>query len=262
MISVVIPITNRLNLFKRSLPTLLKQNYPIDKWELVVVDRGSTDGLVEYLKSLDGLLHMTYLKIDVAKSPVPVFGEGVGVVNPSLAWNIGIRKAVGDKIMLTSPEVIHWTNTLEQGEKNCCNNRIVIALVLDQTTPETDISFIDNNTGLGCLVSSGWRQHDAGLYFIGVVPKVLFEWMHGIDEEYMRGLSWEDTDTGRRMIAAGGKLVHADDMIGLHQWHERVDIYGDGGSINQKRFYGGFNVVANHDHQWGDFGCIIEEWRF
>ncbi len=50
-ISIIIVNFNGLNLLKNCLPSVCKQTYPQDKYEIIVVDNNSTDGSVNYIKA-------------------------------------------------------------------------------------------------------------------------------------------------------------------------------------------------------------------
>lgn len=264
MISIVIPILNRLDLLRRAFPSIYTQDYPRENYEVIFVDYGSTDGLKEYLQSLSGVLNLTYLRIDDSKAKIPVYHGPTGTCNPALAWNVGIRRARGDLLMLTSPEVIHVTETLKQAVEFGREGRVVRARVVD-VPPWTQLLMDELHTfsssGLINLTCSTERPDMAGLYFIGVIPKSLMEKIGGIDEDYMQGLAWEDTECGRRMMASGVELFHADDMIGLHQYHPRVDLGSDFYCLkNQTRFLSEFKTVANVGRVWGDPDVIVDEW--
>jgi glycosyltransferase involved in cell wall biosynthesis len=265
MISVVMPILNRVSLLKRGLPSIYTQDYPRENYEVIFVDYGSTDGLKEYLQALSGVLNLTYLRIDDSKAKIPVYHGPTGTCNPALAWNVGIRRARGNLIMLTSPEVIHVTETLWQADEVGKEGRVVRARVVD--VPPWTQDLIDelhtfSSSGMINLTSSTERPDMAGLYFIGVVPKALLEKIGALDEDYMMGLAWEDTDAGQRMLATGAELYHADDMIGLHQWHPRVDLREDPYCLkNQVRHLREFKTVANVGRVWGDPDVIVDEWH-
>ena len=51
-VSVVIPSYNRCDSLKVVLPALAKQTYPADRYEIVLVDNGSTDGTDQLIKEL------------------------------------------------------------------------------------------------------------------------------------------------------------------------------------------------------------------
>jgi glycosyltransferase involved in cell wall biosynthesis len=51
-VSVVIPTFNRSQLLKQTVDTFLKQDYAADRWELLLVDNGSTDDTMDLIKGL------------------------------------------------------------------------------------------------------------------------------------------------------------------------------------------------------------------
>jgi glycosyltransferase involved in cell wall biosynthesis len=64
-ISVVIPTYNRVNELRVLIPSLLNQSLPKDKFEIIVVDDGSTDSTQEYIKVLQqNNGNLRYIKIN------------------------------------------------------------------------------------------------------------------------------------------------------------------------------------------------------
>ncbi len=53
-ISVVIPTRNRAEVLRRTLPTVLNQDFPASEWEVIVVNDGSSDATEELLRAFDG----------------------------------------------------------------------------------------------------------------------------------------------------------------------------------------------------------------
>ena len=51
-ISVIIPTFNRREVLARTLPTVFHQDFPADEYEVIVVVDGSTDGSIEFLRTL------------------------------------------------------------------------------------------------------------------------------------------------------------------------------------------------------------------
>lgn len=82
-IAISIPTFNRLELFRRTVDSVFKQNVPAD--EFIVVDNGSTDGLYEYAQSL-------------RKRDVKVFKnkKNIGMTKN---WNESIRRAKSDFVV-------------------------------------------------------------------------------------------------------------------------------------------------------------------
>lgn len=82
LVSVIMPVYNRVNVIKNAINSILNQNY--SDWELIIVDDGSTDGTRELLKSL------TDPRIKI------FFNEhNMGV---SKSRNNGLKKAKGEYI--------------------------------------------------------------------------------------------------------------------------------------------------------------------
>jgi len=51
-VSVIIPTYNRREILKKCLSALLAQTYPHDRYEIIVIDDGSTDGTREMIEQL------------------------------------------------------------------------------------------------------------------------------------------------------------------------------------------------------------------
>jgi glycosyltransferase involved in cell wall biosynthesis len=85
-VSVIMPVRNEGAYIRRSLGSVLAQDYPAARLEILVVDGMSNDGTREYVRSLQGERANLYLLDNPA-----------GIVPPAL--NIGIRQARGDIIV-------------------------------------------------------------------------------------------------------------------------------------------------------------------
>lgn len=88
-VSVIIITKNQKNLLQQSLPMLLKQNLELG-YEIIVVDSGSEDGAIEYIKSLP---------IKLVNIPPENFRF-------ARAFNIGAKRAKGEFLVRLSGDVI------------------------------------------------------------------------------------------------------------------------------------------------------------
>lgn len=97
--SVVIIAKNQKHILQKSLPVLLDQNFR-EKYEIIVIDSGSTDGAREYVESLP---------IQLVKIKPKAF-------NFAKAFNIGAKKAKGKYLVRLSGDVIpigrNWLNEI------------------------------------------------------------------------------------------------------------------------------------------------------
>jgi len=145
--------------------------------------------------------------------------------NPSKAFNIGVREAKYDQIIITSPEVKPSTDVLEQLSE-CIGKNIVC---------ETWDEWHDGRLTL--LVSSTYRCESPYMYFLAMFNKSDIEKINGWDEKFMEGYAYEDNDFGERWNRAGIPFEIRDDIKGLHQYHPRNETIGGGMAINMQHFH-------------------------
>jgi len=145
--------------------------------------------------------------------------------NPSKAFNIGVRSAQYDNIIITSPEVKPRFDTLEQLSQLLDKN--IVCSVDDQ----------DENGNLKTLVSTTFRGESPAMYFLAMFRKEDIEKINGWDEEFMKGYAYEDNDFGERWKRAGLPFEVRDDIKATHQYHERGETIRGGTAINQLHFY-------------------------
>ncbi len=82
LVSIIMPVYNRVNVIKNAIDSILNQNY--SNWELIIVDDGSTDGTRELLETFkDNRIKVFFNEINMGVSP---------------SRNLGLEKAKGDYI--------------------------------------------------------------------------------------------------------------------------------------------------------------------
>lgn len=212
MFSLIMPIdSNRLEQFKNT--KMVYDSFPQGK-EFIMPTR-SYDSVSKYFEDND-------MMKDVRLIP---YTHEIGF-NPSKAFNIGVREAKYDQIIISSPEVKPVTDVLEQLSE--CIGQNVVCSVSDESE--------DGNV-LTILVHTGFRDDSPYMYFLAMFNKKDIEAINGWDEEFMRGYAYEDNDFGARWNRAGLPFVIRDDIQGLHQYHPRSETLRGGLTINQQLFY-------------------------
>lgn len=88
--SIVIITKNQKSCLEKSIPVLLKQTLTNNQYEIIVVDSGSTDGALEFLKKL----------------PVRVISYDRRDFNYAHAFNLGAAEAKGEILIRLSGDVI------------------------------------------------------------------------------------------------------------------------------------------------------------
>ena len=105
-ISIILPTYNRSEMLKkRSIPTVLKQNYK--NFELIIISDGSTDDTYKVVKSFKDK-RIKFFKIDRKKKYDETI-ENHWFAGPVNAINKGLEKATGDWIARIDDDDL-WTN--------------------------------------------------------------------------------------------------------------------------------------------------------
>ncbi|MBR9706005.1 glycosyltransferase [Candidatus Pacearchaeota archaeon] len=155
-ISVVIPTYNRKDLVTHTIDSLISQNYPTDKYEVIVIDDGSKD---ETEKVVDGYRervdNLQYFK-----------QENNG---PSAARNLGVKNSRGDIVAFIDDDCIaspDWLkNIISCFEMDSFAGIEGKVITTDEKTPFTH--YVENLNGGSCLLANVAYRRDV-LYGVGM----------------------------------------------------------------------------------------------
>lgn len=219
-ISVVIPTYNRKNILLKTIEGLFKQTYPKDRFEIVIVDDGSTDGTKEMIEDIvrDGRDRPQPRIIYVHQDP--------GKKGPAAANNLGIRTASGEYILMINDDIIPDKHLIEehvktqhvasqpkiasqQGQKIMVQGRVI------NTSSTEDVS----KTPKG--YSGGYSDISFGYFTtwnLSIKKQYLLD--GGLFDEDFRNLCWEDVEFGFRLRRLGIKQKNNRNAFGYHFRHE------------------------------------------
>lgn len=197
MFSIIAPMdSGRFEQFKTS--KLIYDTFNQEK-EFIIPTR-NYDTVLDYLTKNDLMKDVRLIKYE--------YNNGF---NPSMALNIGVKNAKYDTIIITSPEVKPVTRVLDQLEPLIGNN--IVCHTLDE-----------NSSGdTRDLVSRSFREDTPGMYFLAMFNKSDIAKINGWDNDFMLGYAYEDTDFGMRWVKAKLPFMISDDIVALHQFHERKE---------------------------------------
>lgn len=202
--SVIIPTHNRLPILQKCLNALEKQH--LDQWvneyEVLVVDDGSTDDTVSYLRQ------------HAAKFPhVRLFVQSHQ--GAAAARNLGIEQAKGRYIIFIDSDLVVTPQFLtahaqglrrgqaKHGEKVFTYGRVVNTANFEHPEGEpyklTDFSAAYFATGN-----------------VAIAPTFLYQ--AGLFDTQFQLYGWEDLELGVRLKQLGLKLIKCPDAVGYH-WH-------------------------------------------
>lgn len=101
-VSIIVPVYNNKDSLKKTIASLCEQTYPSNRYEIIVVDDGSTDSARDEFidRCSEKKLHLKYL-----------FQENKG---PAAARNLGIRKSNGEIVAFIDSDCIAAKDWLKE----------------------------------------------------------------------------------------------------------------------------------------------------
>lgn len=236
--SVIIPVHNGRELLDRSLRALAAGDLPRERWELVVVDDGSTD---------DAASAAAPFADTVVRLPGPPRG-------PSYARNRGVEVARGEYIVFVDSDVAVHSDTLR---------RLIDVLDGDPLVAAVFGSFDDDPPARG-LVSQYWnllqayscRVHAGEAWSFGAacgaIRRTAFVAVGGFDEWHFQAPLIEDLELGIRLREAHHRVVLRADIQATHlkRWTLRTmlrDAWGRGVLLGRLLGYGNTMRRARSD---------------
>jgi GT2 family glycosyltransferase len=209
-VSVIIPTRNRARLAKETVDSLLAQDYPAERYEIIVVDDGSTDdtpALLSVFAEGGGTPNVKYIRRDP--------------VSANAARNEGIRRAGGDPIVFVDDDIeapTGWLQalvkaTVRNPDAGCVGGKILLRLEgkpprLCGREPfgETELDLGDAEVEARAVWSANMAVSRAAIDEVGLFNEALR--IAGDEEE------WE-----MRLAAAGGRIIYTPDAW---LWHRRT----------------------------------------
>lgn len=222
-ISIVTAYYNRRQLFYETLKSISKTEF--NNFEVIAVDDCSD--LNERINDLQN--EFSFLKV------IRLEPENKWYVNPCIPFNIGIRNATGDVIILQNPECLHVHDILTYISNNINNSNYISisAYALNEEITKNLPNLLKDNfinyfkqlpqqpTGGSPIM--GWYNHSkyrpVHFHFCSALTKENILKLGGFDERYAFGISYDDNELIERIKRLGLKMIIADDVSVIHQWH-------------------------------------------
>ncbi|MFB0524839.1 MAG: glycosyltransferase, partial [Phycisphaerae bacterium] len=215
-VSIVIPVFNNVEYTKRCLKALI-ENTPNSRYEVIIVDNGSTDGTKEFLKCLSG-------SVKIISNC-----ENLGFAK---ACNQGAAAADGNYLVFLNSDTKVQPGWLEQLLEVLENDSEVGAVGSKLLYPDGSIQ----HAGVAILHVEGknsllpkhvFMRQPSDHIFVNVpmlfqvvtaacivIRKSDFESVDGFDESYWNG--YEDVDLCFKLTKAGKKIVYQPKSVVLH----------------------------------------------
>lgn len=215
-ISVIIPTCNRKGILRLCLAALAAQNLPADRWEIIVVDDGSTDGTDAFLESY----------IHPNKNLRVLHQENLGA---GAARQAGMQAARGEYVLLLNDDTIAGPQLLSEhwaAHRECQNEKVAVLGAFRPSEESTrrplscwinhsPFFFPQNN-----LQPGGYRE---AAFFItcnlSIRRKAILE-AGNFDPEFRVA---EDTELGARLMPRGYSVRSHPAALAWHE-HPQFDV--------------------------------------
>lgn len=213
-VSIIIPNWNGARWLPQCLDSLLAQSYPSDRYEVIVVDNGSTD-------ESRSLLTERYPQVRVEALP-----RNLGFAP---ACNLGMRRAKGDILVLFNNDACAASGWLEALVRGLCEHPeagSAAAKVLLMDRPDTfnaagDFYGVDGVPGNRGVWEQDRGQYDTPAWVFAPMAaaaayrRTMLDQIGMLDEDF--GSYCEDVDLGWRAQLAGYKCIYVPDAVVHHQ---------------------------------------------
>jgi succinoglycan biosynthesis protein ExoA len=238
MVSVVMPIRNESSSIGHSLSAVLRQDYPADRMEILVVDGMSEDETREVIRSTISQEQQDSASGTVHRPPVVILDNPSKIV-PS-ALNIALRHARGEIIVRidghceVAPDYVRCSAEALQrtgadgvgGLQRAVGKGLVgRAIALATSSP-----FGVGNARFHYSEEPGWTD----TFFLGAYRREVFDRIGGFDEEMVRN---QDGEFNSRLIQAGGKIWLEPSIRSVYHGRSRL------GGLRRQYFQYGFYRV-------------------
>jgi len=199
-ISVIVPTYNSERTIGKTIKAVLNQNYPKKKYELIIVDDGSSDKTVDVVKKIKSVRFFKQKHKGAAA-----------------ARNFGVKKSKGNIILFTDADCVPGKNWIKNMVKPFADKN-VIAVSGTYKTMNND-SLIARFVGLEIDERHRKLQKRQSIDFVGTFSgayrKEIFRKIRGFDESFTTA-DGEDMEISFR-AEKFGKMVFADKAFVYHR---------------------------------------------
>lgn len=192
-ISVVIPMRNEAGHIAACLDSIFAQDYPSDRFEVIVVDGDSDDASAEILAGYG--------------ERVRVFQNRKRIVPP--AMNIGIRAARGEIVMRVDAHTTLDPAYMRTGVETLRRTRAdnvggPMHAVGGGRLANGIAAAMGSRFGIGAYFHFGTEEREVDTVYLGMYPRAALARIGLYDEELVRN---QDDELNYRLRKAGGRIV-------------------------------------------------------
>ncbi len=199
-VSVLMPVRNEASYIRQSLGSVLAQDYPGHRMEILVVDAMSTDGTRSIVSQIAA--QQTRFRVHIVDNPR-------GIVSSAL--NIGVRRGKGDvyvrvdghceirpNYVRSCVKLLESTGAANVGGRQCPVGESFVARAIALAT---SFPFGIGNARYRYSSEQGYVD----TVYLGAYPRAVFERIGAFDERLVRH---QDYEFNLRLRQSGGKIFY------------------------------------------------------
>ena len=215
--SVLIPYYKRYEHFKVTLISFLTLYGDRNDVEIIVIE--------DYKNYIDDNEHNKLLSLLSEFNQLNIIHliNNINTYNPCLAFNLGVNKSNGKYIILTNPECYHEMNILSGLDSMDLDTNYIVCAC--KNTREWSFDIIDDRMCVNYSIAE-WYQHSTinnrKLHFCSIISKDNYIKIGGFDENYSKGIAYEDDDFRDTVIHNNIPIVCVDDLVCVHLNHDSI----------------------------------------
>jgi GT2 family glycosyltransferase len=225
--SVVIPVMDNLVLTRLCLESILVDRRARDL-ELVVVDNGSVDGTAAYLAQLAQRMHN--LRVLTQE-------RNLGY---AAAVNLGVSASTAEVIVLCNNDVVVTPGWVDRLIDHLAPGVGLVAPVTDGAPGAARVprhwttygELLERADERAAVFAGTSRPTDRITYCCVAIPRAAWERTGGLDEGYGTAM-FEDDDHVDRLLAAGYRMLIADDVLVAHFGEATLGTMAPGGTYGE-----------------------------
>ncbi len=247
--SVVIPTYNRKPILEKCIKALENQvihDSVICGYEIVIVDDGSTDETIPWLKQ-QNFPHVRYFQQR---------HQG-----PATARNFGVKNAHGDFIIFIDSDLV-VTETFIQAHANCLKKKRDVPSARSPVGRHRGFTYgrVINTCNFNDPTSEPYKLTDfSAAYFATGNVAIHREWLEqaGLFDPQFQLYGWEDLELGMRLKQLGLKLIKCPNAVGYH-WHPPFNLEQIPQLIEQEKQRGKMGILFYEKHPTWEVKMMIQ----
>jgi GT2 family glycosyltransferase len=203
-LTVIVPTVNRCSLLARALDALGRQTYPVDRYQIVVVDDHSSDGTSAMIARRQERR---------CQGPAVIYLRQIaGRSGPSAANNLGLRAADSELVLFVNDDVIAGRELIAEHVRihRSRPGGIVLGRIRHAASPDE----LDRRPR-GFQEYSDWPGSAFFVTWNCSVKRQIVINAGGFDEEFVLP-GWEDIELGYRLRRMGVRQRRAPAALGYH----------------------------------------------